>query len=189
MQPCPHDDWLNEFRDDACLFVENRLPHPVLKPFRESLASSGVARAEVIANYLRRFDDYFCHKYDFARWYKLVSYREALRVIIEVESVEAPLSAMPAEPKSLMRWSYVDQLTANEVARLLRLTVLQRAKFNTAAAQEKVVDAYRELCRRLLARHRSSDTEAAGRFADCSWVFPTPPALSGDFTVLVDGGP
>lgn len=189
--PCPRDEWLNDYRIDARHFAQNRLSHPVLKPFRDGLANFGVARAIEIGKWLRDFDEYFPERNQFIRWYNLVSYRESLRAILEVETVEASvvsLVALQPESRSLFRWSYVDQLVENDIAFMLARTVEQRLNLDYRTAQAQMIDAYLDLCKTIRRRYRSLEEDYADRYLDCTWVFPRPPTLSAGLTAVLDKG-
>ena len=184
MRPCLHDDWFLEYEADAVFIIQrNRLFHPALRPFQEKAANAGVARAREIAKYLCQFDGYFASKLQFRKWLNNVSYREALRVLLHLEPVEAALEELPRDSRSLIRWSYIDQLTLDEVARLLDLQTHNRFYFDKASARERIVDAYKQLCRVILRRFQCADSDVADRFKDLSRVFPAPPTLSGNFDI------
>jgi hypothetical protein len=185
MQRCIHDDWFQKYEDDALFMVKGRFFHPGLRLFRESIAGTGVARTGEIANYLCQFDAYFTGELQFRRWLNTISYREALRVVLQQEPIEAALEELLASDRAVLRWSYVEQITLDDVARLLERQSNNRFYFDKASARDRIIDAYKQLCRILLRRFRPADNDEAERFNDCSRIFPSPPTLSGNFDITI----
>jgi hypothetical protein len=188
MPTCCHDDWFTEYEDDAVFIVKNRFFHPALRLFREKVSRAGVARTREIASYLGQFENYFPDKLPFRRWLNAVSYREALRVLLQLEPIEMALGDLPQDARALVRWSYIDQLTEQEVARLLDLRTDNRLLFDRAEARRLMINAYKQLCAVILRRFRSADSDVSERFKDCSRTFPVPPTISGDFDIGLEQG-
>jgi hypothetical protein len=188
MAPNDDQDWLNESESVAYSFVENRLRQPVLKEARQKLVEAAVSRSGQIAASRMHSTPYFAHRYEFMRWRNLIAYREALRLVLEVRAVQAAVSAIKPERSAVLRWAYIDQLSEEDLARMLRLSLLQRINFDRSAAQQRIIDVYQELCRLILPHHRSQETDDAGRFVKTCWIFPSPPTLSTGAEILIEQG-
>lgn len=173
MWPQSFPAWFDEFAPEALRHVAGRIAqYPALQVFRNRIASLGVARAREIGEYLRQYDDYFAHKYEFGRWLRLVSYREALRLLLSLEPVELALRQMAPEVRRLLRWLYVEHFAGDEVARMLDLRAPNRALFDVPAGRAQARAAYVALCEVIEKRSRTGEVPKAGPHRDVTAVFP-----------------
>jgi hypothetical protein len=189
MWPDALRSWFDSHAPEAVRVVVGRLArYPVLRVFADRTASQGVARAREVAVYLGQYAGYFAHQYEFQRWLRTVSYREALRLVLQPEPVELILEGLGSDSRRVLRWRYIDQLTDDEVARMLDLRTSNRLLFDAAAGRKCSLDAYLQLCRAL--ELRSPGTAAGGRrHLDTGSVFPLFPGVGvKDFPPSAKGG-
>jgi hypothetical protein len=188
MWPAAFRSWFDPYAPEAVRAVAGRLTrYPVLKVFADRTASLGVARAREVADYLGQYPGYFAHQYEFQRWLRVVSYREVLRLVLQPEPVELVLEGLSSDSRRLLRWRYIDQLTDDEVARMLDLRTNNRLLFDAPAGRKCSLDAYLQLCRAL--EVRSPATAGGGpRPLDSSAVFPLFPATCRDVPPSAKGG-
>ncbi len=177
MRHCLHAEWFGEYENDGILIVRNRLAHVAIYPFREKIAFAGIARCREIANYLCQFDDYFASKLQFRRWLNTVAFRESLRLLLQLETIEAVLIGLSAEQRQALHWSYVDQLTIDEVARVLNFTKAGPRFFDSSKAYAVVADAYICMCSTLAKRFHPKIGQLS-TVEQCKSVLPLPPNLS-----------
>jgi len=104
--------WYDECESGALLFVRGRLQlYRPLALFREQLAATGVARAREVVRYLQRNElqvepgrlRYFASQGTLDRWLKTASYRETLRLVLDLEPIEAILVNLPVEDRFTLR--------------------------------------------------------------------------------------
>lgn len=190
MWPSSFPDWFHECEPEAVRIVYGRLiQYPVLSVFADRVSRSAVGRTREIGQYLRQYAAYFGHRYEFSRWLRVVSYREALRLILPLESVETALAQLDAEERKILRYRYIDQLSDDEVARMLDLRTSNRLLYDAAVARKCSLDAYLQLCRVLEKRYTPPATPKAGRHRDVSTLFPLFPGVyREDFRSSPKGG-
>lgn len=177
MWPDVFQNWYDIYADDASLFVRSRLAsYPILKPFSGLTADAALARSYEIGSYLCKYDNYFSNL-DFRRWLMVVCYREALRLILPLERVEFTLQPLKDLQKRLLHWCYIDQLTLNEVARMLTLESRGRDFFNLEEAKSRVLTAYNELSA-TIAGNSLDRQPKVDRDLQHERVFPKPPCLT-----------
>lgn len=150
MWPDASDKWFDEWRADAVLHVKGRLqPFPVLRGFADRIAANAVARSREVAEYLRQYDDYFESSKPYGRWLRGLSYREALRLVLQPEPVEAILHSLAAPARWHLRLRYIDQLSDDDAAMVLDLRSEGRELFDAARVRTESFKAYSELLQAL----------------------------------------
>jgi hypothetical protein len=178
MWPDAFEAWSTACEPEAVRTVYGRLvQYPVLKVFADRTSRSGVARTREIGQYLRSSAGYFAHRPEFCRWFRIVSYREALRLVLSLEPVEMILEHLEGEARRLLRYRYIDQLTDDEVARMLELRTNNWQLFDAEAARRRSLDAYLQLCAALEKRFSQTDTPRSGPNRDPSLMFPLFPGV------------
>lgn len=164
MWPKQFDAWCGLYAADAEHQVRGRLrQYPVLLGFEQHLLGQGIQRARLIGQYLTQYADYFAVGQHFRRWLRVVLYREVLRLTLQVEPVEAALTRLTEPERRVLRLRYVDQLSDEELARVLGLTAAGPKLFDLPAAWAQSLAAYRALCAALpKAAARDGVVAAAG---------------------------
>ena len=180
-------NWFDECAEGARLHVHGRLHgYRCLALFREHLVESGVERAHEVAKYLQRYNvqlgtsrgHYFANKNAFNRWLMIASYRETLRLVLDVESVEVVLLEMVEKERFNLRMRYIDQFTDDDVARILELKTPRPPFFDAGEARRGSHRAYVSLCERLEKRFPANE-DASGQTAPSFFsVFPYYPGAN-----------
>jgi hypothetical protein len=114
----------------------------------------------------------------------VVTYRETLRLLLQLEPIESALRDLSNDTRMILCWSYVDQLTAADIARLLHLRTENRLFFDEAEAYRRMIDAYEQLCRVIARRFPTAGAVLNGRYANSSMVFPIPPTVCREYVDL-----
>lgn len=185
-----YDDWIEEYRRDAELYIQNHAGQPALKAFESAIVQTGIDRTRMVLCGRSEIDGYFTSGLQFMRWYGVTAYREALRVLLQLESIEMALKDkdLSVTQRSILRWCYVDQLSIEEITRCLHLLSDVRPFIDLEKGKQQIIDAYKQLCRVLLRRFRSKESEHSGRYVECYWIFPSPPALASRFDIRIEKG-
>ena len=180
--------WVADCRREAHRYVRDRLlrypifQFPLSTPYADSLALKGVSRTCEIVKYHGADSVALQHSVHRLRWFRVVSHREALRLVFEPEPCEMALQKLDAGTIRLLRWLYVDQLTNEELARVLKLQVGRSIAFDACAAQQRGLLAYQAFCAALEQRFRSQNQPLSGPHRDVSAAFPLFPAGTVQYT-------
>jgi len=179
MWPKALESWWEHCEPEAVKTVWGRLKqYGSMDLFRERTVRTAVARARQIATYLAEHDDYFANSRQFCRWLCEVAYRESLRLLLPLEPIENALQKVSPEVRRLLKWCYVDQLTEQEVARMLDLPTDKPGYYDSAEAQRRMIDAYNQLSAEIVRRFRPPNFVERGPYRNYSNVFPSPPTLT-----------
>ena len=183
--------WFDECEGGDALFVRGRLQqYSPLALFRKQLVASGVARAREVATYLERYNvqlgakrgHYFVNQRAFCRWLMIASYRETMRLVLDVEPVEATLLTLADDDRFVLRMRYIDQFTDDAVARVLnlKLDTLRWPFVNATEARERSIRAYGTLCERLETKFPMKEVASSPSSATSSTLFPYYPGARVD---------
>lgn len=146
-----HDEWRlrNELKKYPPLY-DSRDPDNPAWDHASWIAHEAAARARSLAEeFYLSIPDYTHDLREFSRWLENVGYRQALRLVLTVERVEAELAMLPIEQRRLLYWRYVDRWTDAEVAHALRFTLSPATAITPQEARKLSTAAYRALCTRL----------------------------------------
>jgi hypothetical protein len=124
--------------------------YPILQPEVPQLAAEAVRQALRLADDHRRYPGYFADFNAFRHWLSEVAYREALRLLPGLPSVQPLFYQLPDEQRWLLHWLYVDQLTDRQAAQVLET--------DAKDVRRRGLLAYDAFCQLLIARYGHDDS-------------------------------
>lgn len=172
-----HHQWFGKYEDLVRRWLEGRLfIYPVLTKLRDAAVAAGLVGTRAKSAALPRRTDYFLGPHEYHRWLRVTGYRETLRVLLLLKPIEAIVAKVTSdESRRLLRWSYIDQLTENDIARMLCLATNDHHLVDDFEARRRIILAYESFCCEIEKLFPTPNRVSTGRYVEYESVFPAPP--------------